>query len=160
MKSADSSSCSHSFALPAWGSFHCSLGPRADERTPFQIGHHTNMGFYQLLDLHPVEKAAFHRVMEHLAATVPSWLDQIAFDQEFAQTSPSTPDTILFVDIGGGIGHQCTTIAKKYPNLIGRIILEDQPQVLALSVVAERIEKIPYDYLTVQPIQGKIAPIC
>jgi len=118
------------------------------------------MGFYQLLDLHPVKKVAFHRVMEHLAATVPSWLDQIAFDQEFAQTSPSTPDTVLFVDIGGGIGHQCTTIAKKYPNLIGRIILEDQPQVLALSVVAERIEKIPYDYLTVQPIQGKIAPIC
>jgi demethylsterigmatocystin 6-O-methyltransferase len=118
------------------------------------------MSFYQLLDLHSVEKAAFYRVMENLAASVPSWLDQIAFDQEFAQPSPSTPETILFVDIGGGLGHQCATMLMKYPNLVGRIILEDQPQVLALSAVAERIEKIPYDYLTVQPIQGKIAPTC
>lgn len=34
-----------------------------------------------------------------------------------------SPDDIVFVDVGGGIGQQCALLKKKYPKLLGRVVL-------------------------------------
>lgn len=31
------------------------------------------------------------------------------------------------MDVGGGHGHQCIQLGKKYPSLLGRMVLQDLP---------------------------------
>lgn len=124
----------------------------SDPRTPFEIGHDSPTDFYTWLETHPVQGAAFHRFMEAQFASLPSWLDVIAFDTEYAASS--NPEIPIFVDVGGGNGQQCVLLQKKFPSLKGRVVLQDRPAVLEKAAVTGSIEIMPYDYLTEQPVKG------
>lgn len=95
---------------------------------------------------------------------LPSFLDAVDFEKEFGKgtTDDSTP---LIVDMGGGLGHQCVLFRQKYPNLPGRVILQDQPHVI------EQIRSTPlpgfeesavdaqiHDLMMPQPIKGSVPP--
>lgn len=60
---------------------------------------------------------------------LPTFLDVMNFEEEFAQGADST--TPMFVDIGGELGHQCVSLRQRYPTLPGRVILQDQTHVRA-----------------------------
>ena len=64
-------------------------------------------------------------------------------------------DKPAFVDIGGGTGQQCVAIKEKFPNLSGKVILQDLPAVIAEAKVPENIETMAYDFFTPQPVKGK-----
>ena len=80
------------------------------------------------------------------------FLDVFSFETEI--TPSSKPETPLFVDIGGSIGHQCVALRKKLPNVQGRIILQDLRPVIAQAIPAEGIEPMVHDFMTEQPIKG------
>lgn len=62
------------------------------------------------------------------------------------------PDRVLFVDVGGGLGHQVRKFGERYPSLPGKLVLEDLPEVIDQAVnVPETITKIAYDFFTPQP---------
>tara|TARA_R110002003_G_scaffold252_2_gene17834 strand:+ start:3560 stop:4456 length:897 start_codon:yes stop_codon:yes gene_type:complete len=62
------------------------------------------------------------------------------------------PERVLFVDVGGSMGHQVRKFAEKYPSLAGRLVLEDLPQVVEKAVdVPASITKIGHDFFTPQP---------
>ena len=61
--------------------------------------------------------------------------DQVTFFDVFdirdALLNKNTDDsTVVFVDIGGAKGHQCVALKKRSPDLAGRVVLQDQPEVL------------------------------
>jgi trans-aconitate methyltransferase len=101
--------------------------------------------------LYPEKKAAFHRLMDLQFAFSHTWLDVVDLANEFA--SVTGPETILFVDIGGGNGHQCEELLNKYPDLQGRVILEDQEKVIKHATVGKNVERLTYDYITEQPVR-------
>ncbi|KAF2999571.1 hypothetical protein E8E14_003746 [Neopestalotiopsis sp. 37M] len=90
---------------------------------------------------------------------LPSFLDAVDFENKFGKsTNDSTP---LIVDMGGGLGHQCVLFRQKYPNLLGRVILQDQPHVIdqvrstPLPGFGESaIEAQIHDLMMPQPIKG------
>jgi hypothetical protein len=90
--------------------------------------------------------------MEAQFTMLPTWLSVISFESEYAQSVGS--ETPIFVDVGGGNGQQCVLLKKRFPSLKGRVILQDRPTVLDRAVVGDSIEKMPYDYLTEQPVKG------
>ena len=57
----------------------------------------------------------------------------------------STVETPLFVDIGGGIGHQCVEFKKRYTDIPRRVILQDQPFVVENSNSCGGVEKMAFD---------------
>lgn len=66
-------------------------------------------------------------------------------------------DTVLLVDIGGGKGQATRQIKQMCPNIKGRMILQDRPQVT--STITEEmpgIEVMAYDFFTPQPIKGTL----
>jgi len=69
-------------------------------------------------------------------------------------TSVTSPETILFVDIGGGNGHQYEELLNKYPDLQGRVIIEDQERVIKHVTVGKNVERLTDDYITEQPVRG------
>jgi hypothetical protein len=66
-----------------------------------------------------------------------------------------TPDQVLLVDIGGGLGHDLDEFRRKHPNAPGRLILQDLPVVIdQAGTLHEKIERIAYDFHTEQPVVG------
>lgn len=66
-------------------------------------------------------------------------------------------DAAFLVDIGGSIGHDIAEFARKHGNAAGRLVLQDLPAVLGqINTLDGRIERMPYDFFTKQPLQGKL----
>ena len=79
-----------------------------------------------------------------------SWLDHYKLD-----SSNLSLERPLFVDIGGSIGHSCAEFKAKYPNLPGRIVLEDLPFAVEHALPTFGVENLAYDFFSgPQPIKG------
>jgi hypothetical protein len=66
-------------------------------------------------------------------------------------------DTVLLVDVGGGKGQATREIKQMCPNIKGRMILQDRPQVTSkLTEEMPGIEVMAYDFFTPQPIKGTL----
>jgi demethylsterigmatocystin 6-O-methyltransferase len=145
---------SHDTLIPvyiAWNSF---LSDPKGRSSVFQLAHNTPNELYEWMKHHPDQGAAFHTYMNHQLDSLPGWLDAINFLDEFAQnTSANTP---LFVDVGGGKGQQCAGLLTKYPNLKGRVILQDLSSVIQDAVTDSRVERMSYDFFTEQPVKRTI----
>ncbi|KAI0110614.1 putative sterigmatocystin 8-O-methyltransferase precursor [Hypoxylon sp. NC0597] len=133
------------------------VNPTNPSYCPWHLGHDTSLSPFPWLQSHPEHLGYFLPWMATQRDGLPIFLDVLDFEREFAQdTTPSTP---LFVDIGGAVGHQCIALKKKFPELPGRVILQEQEHVI--SQVKENplpgfegIEAQPYDFFTPQPIKG------
>lgn len=89
----------------------------------------------------------------------PRWLDPEHFPirevlGESAQIGED--NSVLIVDVGGGKGHDLMSLKKMYPDLKGRMILQDISFVIKQAgVLPDGLESMVYDFFTPQPIIGK-----
>lgn len=142
----------HDNCAPAFIALNEVLGRPEAERTAFKVGQHSDQDFYTWMETHPVQQGAFHRFMEAQFAMLPTWLDAVSFDAEVAQGA--SPEEVVFVDVGGGNGSQCAALKKAFPELKGRIILQDRPAVLEKALKVDGMELMAHDFLTEQPVHN------
>lgn len=89
----------------------------------------------------------------HLSrAGLPTWLDTFPFEEVVAQKSDK--NTVLFVDVGSALGHQSILLRERFPNLPGRVIIQDTPQVIGMMKPSHEIELQIYNFFTPQPVKG------
>lgn len=81
-----------------------------------------------------------------------TFLDVYPFEKELSHGLK--PETPLFVDIGGGIGQQCLALKQKLPHLVGRVINQDLPPVIAQAIPCKGVEHTVHDFMTEQPVKG------
>ena len=139
--------------MPGFAAFNETLKAPPSGRTAFQNAFNTDGSFYEWLKTRPLENDAFNHLMEKLTSGLDSWLDAIDFPSELA--TGITADEVAFVDVGGGIGHQSKALKERYPELPGRIIVQDLPEVVEQAVAMPGVETMSYDYRTEQPIKSK-----
>ena len=84
-----------------------------------------------------------------------SWLDVYPVGEETKDWNPEAP---VFVDVGGGIGHQCNDLKAKYLNLPGKIVLQDKKENVEHAELLPGIEKMEHDIFTPQPVKGSFSP--
>ena len=60
----------------------------------------------------------------------------------------------FLVDVGGGWGIQCRQLLQKYPNLHGRLILEDLPEAIDKLEPIDGVTVLAQNALKEQTIQG------
>jgi hypothetical protein len=64
-------------------------------------------------------------------------------------------ETVLLVDVGGGMGQATRQIRQMCKDIKGKIILQDRKEVIdGISEKMEGIEAMEYDFFTPQPIKG------
>jgi ubiquinone/menaquinone biosynthesis C-methylase UbiE len=66
-------------------------------------------------------------------------------------------NTTIFVDVGGGAGHQAINFKQKFPELPGRVIVQDLPYSIVMVGDESRatgVEYIIYNFFRSQPIKG------
>lgn len=64
---------------------------------------------------------------------------------------------VLLVDIGGSIGHDLLEFRRKWPDVRGRLVLQDRPEIIEKAKtmnLGPRIEPTVHDFFTEQPVKG------
>lgn len=113
----------------------------------------TDLDFFPWVKQHPEKLKWFQQLM-----SVPregEWLDVVPFTEALASVEP---DRVLFVDIGGSIGHQCARLKAKYPNLPGRIIVQDLEETIKAAPPIDGVEFMVHDFFNPQPVKGMFMP--
>ena len=126
---------------------------------PFQYGHNTPLHFFGWMTEHPKVLDTFNNHMTVYRQGRPSWMDPDFYPVEdlLAKGMNTDKDAVLLVDIGGGLGHDIEEFQRKLPQLPGRLILQDQAQVIKeTSNVHKSIEPMVTDFFTPQPIKGTL----
>ncbi|PHH65577.1 hypothetical protein CDD81_2012 [Ophiocordyceps australis] len=63
-------------------------------------------------------------------------------------------DDVVLVDVGGGFGHQCAQLMEAYPELKGKLVLQDMQQALEQAPPLEGVKTMAHDFFTKQPVKG------
>ncbi|KAI1495744.1 S-adenosyl-L-methionine-dependent methyltransferase [Biscogniauxia marginata] len=119
--------------------------------SPFQLAHKTDKPSYVWAMEQPELMADFNLWMAEQHQGQNTWLDVFDF---VSHVDGSSADTLIFVDVGGGIGQQCALLKRTHPQVLGRVILQDQPFVLPQAIPTEGVETQPFDFWTEQPVKG------
>jgi hypothetical protein len=139
-------------ALPPFLRKNGYKNPTDPRDCPWKIAYDTNEHPFQWLASHPEMMGYALKWMPVQRADLPIWLDTFPFEQELGQNT--TAETPLFVDIGGSSGHQCIGLKERFPNLQGRVILQDTADVIPHVTPPLGIEPMVHDFFTPQPIKG------
>lgn len=114
----------------------------------------TEVAGFEGMHSEPRRWEAFQQAMSiNPQARVP-WFTVFPLEAElgtFLQISPATP---AFVDIGGGFGHQCAALAKAFPVLKGRLVLQDMAPTIKIAPAVDGVEFMAHDFFKPQPVTG------
>lgn len=84
-----------------------------------------------------------------------SWCDEGFYPVTERIGQGVNSQTPLLVDVGGGLGHDLLELRNKHPELSGRLVLQDQPEVIKQVGNGEKgIELAVHDFFTAQPVKG------
>lgn len=81
------------------------------------------------------------------------WLSTFPVEKEIGSWTAGE-NGVLIVDVGGSMGHQCIKFRQQYPNIAGRMVLQDLPPVIARVPAQNGIEAMVHDFFTPQPTKG------
>jgi hypothetical protein len=85
------------------------------------------------------------------------WYDPSNVNVRDIFDNPTDPNAPLMVDIGGSIGHDLIGFHNAYPDLPGKLILQDLPATidkLDKTTFPKDIEAMPHDFFTPEPVPG------
>ncbi|KAL9038359.1 MAG: hypothetical protein Q9180_003190 [Flavoplaca navasiana] len=119
--------------------------------------------FWTHLGKTPVHSQIFNDFMATRRQGRQRWYDIYPVGQVLsASLSNADTDTpgesnVLLVDVGGNRGHDLVELRAKYPDLGGKMILQDLPDVVAHASFEHNddrvIEAMPHDFFQPQPIR-------
>jgi len=113
-----------------------------------QRGLDTDLGLFPWLKQHPSLLKDFQSLMG-----VPqegNGIDAIALHY-YAATGNKDP---VFVDVGGNTGQQAKHVLAKYPELAGRLVVQDRDEAIKNGTGTEGIQFMAHDFFTPQPVKG------
>ena len=101
----------------------------------------------------PILGSRFHSAMEGWGKfTQELTLDTFPFNQVLSN------EKVVFVDVGGGQGNMMKKVLARWPELKGKIVVQDQVSTLEDmgEKTVEGIEFMASDFFEEQPVKGKL----
>ncbi|KAJ5514342.1 O-methyltransferase family 2 [Penicillium fimorum] len=144
-------------AMPAFFAENNYQDVTVNTNTPFQKAHNTKLTSFEWLVQHPKHFENLQKIMTALQGS--EWTEGFDLFINEARKVPfkvssAAPEIPFFVDVGGGHGHQCIELAKKYPNLLGYLVLQDLPEAVKNLTPIDGVKAEAYDFFQTQPITG------
>ena len=117
------------------------------------MGHKTDQPAFVWALSQPERLQNFNLWMTATHESQKSWLDVFP-PERFCKGSDG--NRVLFVDIGGGVGHQCAALKARLSaaRIEGRIVLQDMPMAIEHAIPTEGVEATVFDFWGEQPIKG------
>jgi len=85
-----------------------------------------------------------------------SWFEVYPAARKLAEMPALEDDNVMLVDVGGGHGHEVAGFAKAFPNVKGRMVLQDLQATLESLKLSNGIETMAHDFFQPQPVKGKL----
>ncbi|KAL9081042.1 MAG: hypothetical protein Q9157_000358 [Trypethelium eluteriae] len=111
----------------------------------FHMGHDTTEHPFAFIMKHPYHLENMNKWMSFQREGCNQWLDRFDFKAEVCHGGDVVPEEPLFVDIGGGIGHQCRLFQERLPDISGarayymRGILHDWGDAQCVEIIRQII---------------------
>ena len=135
-------------ALPAYLERTGYKNPDSINDCPWHPGYNKEMNVMKYLFSHPPVLEEFNTFMQHQRLDSNIWLDSYPIDLS------TSPGSAFFVDIGGGKGHMCAELKQRYPDLPGRVVVQEIPETIKSIPPDQPFEAMVHDYYTEQSVQG------
>ena len=135
-------------ALPAFLAETKYQNITSKHQTVFQKAFHTDLSFFEWAPQNPQHMESLGHVMALNRHT--DWVDD--YPGEKLGSLATSPDKAVLVDIGGGFGQQAAAFRRKFPDLAGRVVVQDIPSTLAGAQPVRDIEFMEYNFFCPQPI--------
>ncbi|KAE8150349.1 S-adenosyl-L-methionine-dependent methyltransferase [Aspergillus avenaceus] len=137
--------------LPAYFREHHYLMPKEYSRSPMRWA--VGQSQFEWLAQRKHQQALFNSYMSSRRHGKPSWFDVYPVER-LVQDAEDHDGAAFLVDVGGNQGHDLIRFREKYPDVKGRFILQDLPQVVESASVGEDIDAMAYSFLDPQPVKG------
>ncbi|XDG08335.1 hypothetical protein ABKA04_007950 [Annulohypoxylon sp. FPYF3050] len=139
-------------AMPSFLKENGYQNPTDEKNTALQKGWNTKKQTFDLMLSVPGAMDHFHTYMALRRQTELSWLTVYPVREETAGLTDS--GRALYVNVGGGIGHQCAQFRAEYPDIPGRVILQDLADTVARALPTPGVENMAHDFFQPQPVRG------
>ena len=118
---------------------------------PFQYAMGTESHYFEWLNSHPRDQNAFDTVMDiSRMARGEAWFEFYPVEERLRVTG----DEPLLVDVGGGLGHDLIALKAKFPNIPGKLVVQDLPTVIDhVKDLPPGIEAMKHDFFSPQPLK-------
>ncbi len=113
--------------LPAYLKENDYQNPTDNMNAAFHKAHHVNSHFIPFLATEPDFQRSFQVYMSGFDEGRTIWTDFSPVEEQIGRGARHDSEAIVFVDIGGGMGHEGLALKKRYPNLPGRFVNQDLP---------------------------------
>lgn len=146
------------YALPEFLSKTNYKNPEDYNNSAFHLGAHTELGFWEYLEADEKKLQAFNNGMRS-QATVKDFDSSYPFESEL-NASPMEQEKVVLVDVGGGRGHALERIKERFPNLKGKLVLQDQAAVIKDAVaggLSAEIEAQAASFFEPNPVKNACA---
>ena len=128
---------------------------RPEEKSPFAYTH--NLSFWKFFDEYPAHRRDLDEYMSVRRKGLNQWHEMFPMASNLGPNAKRDPKAVIFVDVGGGNGHEAISLHESHPEIPGRLIIQDLPSMI--DKVKENpprdIELMPYDFFNPQPIRGQ-----
>lgn len=121
--------------------------------TVFQDAWKTPLHAFAWFQSHPENLNHFNDYMALRRGPEVSWITVYPVHEETVGWDADKP---VYVNIGGGVGHQCAQFKDKYPDVPGRVILQDLPHSIEKALHTVGVEAVVHDFFDPQPVKGEL----
>ncbi|GKZ17726.1 hypothetical protein AbraIFM66951_010868 [Aspergillus brasiliensis] len=136
--------------LPDYFREHRYASPKEYARSPMQWA--VGKSQFEWLAQHKHRQALFNSYMSSRRHGKPTWFDVYPVER-LTNDAMDYQEGVFLVDVGGNQGHDLVKFHDKYPEVPGRLVLQDLPKVVSRSP-GGKVEGMGYSFLDPQPIKG------
>ncbi|PMD29394.1 o-methyltransferas-like protein [Hyaloscypha variabilis F] len=130
--------------------------PQDEHNNPYTFTHKTgDLTMWEHVKLDPVYFADWNAAMNAQGLATSFAISIFPFRSELSKLE-TTEESVLVVDVGGGLGHATMQIKGLIGDVKGKVILQDRKEVLEdiKEDLGAGIEKMPHDFFTPNPVKG------
>lgn len=119
-------------------------------KTAFQKAFPTDLPAFMWLPTQPERFGPLQQVMTVQGAAGTPWFSVFPFQEELSTFEGQH----VLVDVGGGFGHQCAALLAAFPELRGKLVLQELPQTLAqLPPQLDGVDLVAQDFFQAQQVR-------
>lgn len=127
-----------------------------ETNNPYTYAHNVPQGMtmWNYIDQIPSRLANLNKAMIAQTSATMLTVNIYPFEDELKKLD-TDDDTVLLVDVGGGMGQATRHIRHLCKDIKGKMVLQDRKEVVAsITEDMEGIEVMEHDFFTPQPVKG------
>ena len=143
------------YKLPGYFAKTKYQNPSDASNGPFQYAYDTKLNGFAWV-MQPENAELFTQFNTFMSGSHEAhWLDWFPVKERMIDGLDRDANAVTMVDVGGNLGHELLDLKKRYPDLSGRLVLQDLPQTIKSVPETGVFEAMAHDFFAPQPVKSR-----